>query len=208
MHPEICKIGPFVIYSYGLMLVAAFASAVSLASIQAKREGVDPDIIFNTCFVAFIAGIFGGRLLYLFEHFRYFLENPIEIIMLQHGGLSWFGGMTLGVLSGLVYLKVKKLPALKILDIVAPYLALAQSIGRIGCYFNGCCYGNTIYLPTQVYSSILLLLIYLAVRYFQTKPHKAGQVITLYLFLYSIKRFFIEFWRIEHQPVFFRLNLY
>ncbi|MFA5275948.1 MAG: prolipoprotein diacylglyceryl transferase [Candidatus Omnitrophota bacterium] len=208
MHPEICRIGPLVVYSYGLMLVIAFTCAVSLASAEAKRQNIDPEVIFNVCFLAFIFGIIGGRVLYVLEHFKDYLGNPFEMIMIQHGGLSWFGGLIFGVLSGLIYLRIKKLPVLKILDIVAPYIALAQSIGRVGCYFNGCCYGSTPYLPTQIYSSLLLLIIFLLLRYVQLRPHREGQIIVLYLILYSVKRFFIEFWRIEHGPVLFGLTLF
>jgi phosphatidylglycerol:prolipoprotein diacylglycerol transferase len=190
------------------MLVIAFTCAVSLASAEAKRQNIYSEAIFNVCFLAFISGIIGARILYVVEHFKDYLGAPLEIIMIQHGGLSWFGGLIFGVLSGLIYLRIKKLPVLKVLDIIAPYIALAQSIGRIGCYFNGCCYGSTPYLPTQIYSSLLLLLIFLFLRNFQFRPHKEGQVIVLYLILYSVKRFFIEFWRLEHSPILFGLNLF
>ena len=208
MHPEICRIGPLTIYSYGLMLVLAFTCAVSLASKEAKRQNINPEIIFNLCFFAFLSGIIGARILYVVEHFKDYLSSPLEIIMVQHGGLSWFGGLIFGAGSALIYLKIKKMPYLKVFDIITPYLALAQSIGRIGCYFNGCCYGSTPYLPTQIYSSFLLLVIFLLLRYLQFRPHKEGEIVFLYLFLYSLKRFFIEFFRLEHHPIFLGLNLF
>jgi len=92
MYPEICRIGPFTVYSYGLMLVVAFAVSSFLAGRQAKREGIDPEKIFNLSLVVFIFGVIGARIFYVAENIGYYAKNPLESIMLQHGGLSWFGG--------------------------------------------------------------------------------------------------------------------
>lgn len=220
MHPIICRIGPFTLYSYGLTLVIAFIAGSVLAGLRAKKENINPEIIFNLCFIAFIFGVIGSRLFYIIENLAYYARNPLEIIMLQKGGLSWFGGLILGSCSAFVYIKRKKLSVYKILDLIAPYLALAQAIGRIGCFLNGCCFGKVsrfgIYfpvhkaalIPTQLYSSLALFLIFLVLKYFQDKPHKEGQIFFLYLLLYSIKRFVIEFWRADNPAVFFGLTLF
>jgi phosphatidylglycerol:prolipoprotein diacylglycerol transferase len=221
MHPIICKIGPFTLYSYGLMLVLAFIIGSLLASRQAKREKINPEIILNLCFIAFICGIVGARIFYIFENLSYYLRNPAEIIMLQRGGLSWFGGLIMGGLAGVFYLRRRKLKIYKIFDIIAPYLALAQSIGRFGCLLNGCCYGkasvkfgiyfvthNAVLIPTQLYSSLTLIFIFIILKIFQDRPHQEGQIFFLYLLLYSIKRFFIEFWRADNPVIFLGLTLF
>lgn len=207
MLPEICKIGPFTIYSYGLMLAIAFFLCSALLRIQAKLKGFNPDIIFNLIFFAFISGIFGARLFYVIENIKFYLEEPLEVIMLQRGGLSWFGGLLFGAAAGTLYLKKKKLPADKTLDLIAPYAALGQSIGRIGCFLNGCCYGKNM-IPVQLYSSLLLLIMFCALRALQERKHKPGEVFFAYLFLYSVKRFFIEFLRADNEPVLFSLSLF
>jgi phosphatidylglycerol:prolipoprotein diacylglycerol transferase len=129
--------------------------------------------------------------------------------MLQHGGLSWFGGLLAGLIVSLAYLKRRNLSVYKILDLVAPFLALAQAIGRIGCFLNGCCFGTIFnFIPTQLYSSLILTLIFLLLRFLQDRPHQEGKIFFLYLLLYSAKRFFIEFWRADNPVIFLSLTLF
>ena len=220
MHPIICQMGPFTIYSYGLLLVVAFLVSSTLAAFQAKKQKINPDIIFNLSFTVFISGIIGARSLYVIENITYYLRNPLEIIMLQLGGLSWFGGLILGFLSGTVYLKKKKLSIYRILDLMSPFVALGQAIGRIGCLLNGCCFGKIskfglyfpvhklVLIPTQIYSSLALVFIFIILRFLQDRPHKEGEIFFAYLLFYSIKRFFIEFWRADNEIILFGLTLF
>lgn len=219
MHPIICKIGPFTVYSYGLMLVAAFLAGTMLAADYAKRRNLPQDTVFNLSFGAFVSGIVGARLLYIIGSFSYYLENPLEIIMLQHGGLSWFGGLAAGVAFAIVYLKKNRLPIYGTFDLLAPFIALGQAIGRIGCLLNGCCFGREseefgLYftahearlIPTQLYSSLFLVAIFIVLRILQERPHKEGQIFFTYLALYSAKRFFVEFWRADHRIIIMGLS--
>jgi phosphatidylglycerol:prolipoprotein diacylglycerol transferase len=189
------------------MLAIAFLVSSTLASIEAKKQNIPPDTIFNLFFIALIFGILGARIFYVIENLHYYLNNPIEIIMLQRGGLSWFGGLLLGILSSVIYLRKEKLPIYKVFDLIAPFIALAQAIGRIGCLLNGCCYGKTV-IPIQVYSSFLLLVVFIILRFLQQRPHKDGQIFFAYLLLYSIKRFFIEFWRLDNTIILLGLTLF
>jgi phosphatidylglycerol:prolipoprotein diacylglycerol transferase len=207
MHPIICTIGPFTIYSYGLMLALAFIIGQHLAVRQAAKDGLDPAAIFNFLFLSVSCGILGARLLYIGQNLSFYLVNPGEIIMLQHGGLSWFGGLFFGSASGICYLAKKKLPISQTLDLVAPYLALAQAIGRIGCFLNGCCFGKDS-IPTQIYSSLLLFGIFFSLILIRHLPHKKGEIFFTYLLLYSLKRFFIEFWRGDNPVIFWGLTLF
>ena len=220
MHPIICSLGPIKIYSYGLMLVAAFFIATYLAERQAKKIGLDPEIVWNTAFIGTLAGIGGARIFYVLENLAFYLQRPLEIILLQHGGLSWFGGLIFGLLAGLYYLKKKKQPVYITLDLWAPYLALAQSIGRLGCFLNGCCFGKPsawgiyfpahaeVLVPIQLYSSLILFLIFIALQLLQARPHRQGSIIYAYLLLYSIKRFIIEFFRMDNPHLLFGLTLF
>ena len=220
MYPEICKIGPFTIYSYGLMLVSAFMVGLALVSIQAKRKNIIPDKIFNFAFIVFVSGIIGARIFYIIENLGHYLKSPLEIIMLQHGGLSLFGGLILGAGAGILYLKSNKVSVYKVLDLVSPFVALAQAIGRVGCLLNGCCFGKvsefgvyfpvlqSIRIPTQIYSSLILILIFIILRLLQERPYRDGQIFFTYLFLYATKRFFMEFWRADHEVIFLGLSLF
>lgn len=220
MFPIIFQIGNFKIYSYGFMLVIAFLTAAKLVSFEAKRQGINPEMTYNFLFIVFICGILGARVFFVIENIKYYWSNPLEIIMLQNGGLSWFGGFILGSTSGIIYLKKKGQSVIKTLDLVMPYIALAQAIGRIGCLLNGCCYGkvclfgiyssqqNVVLIPTQIYSSLLLMLIFITLRILQTKKRLPGEIFFTYLFLYSIKRFFIEFWRADNPVIFSGFTLF
>jgi phosphatidylglycerol:prolipoprotein diacylglycerol transferase len=220
MYPEICKIGPLTVYSYGLMLAIAFTVSSSLATLRAKKENIPSQVILNLSFLSLVSGIIGARISYVLENIDYYLRNPLEIIMLAHGGLSWFGGLTLGTILAIIYLKKKKLPIYKILDLIAPFLALAQAIGRIGCLLNGCCFGKTaqfglyfkvhksVLVPVQLYSSILLIFIFIILRFYQDRPHRNGQIFFTYLLLYSLKRFFIEFWRADNEIILGGITLF
>ncbi len=209
MYPEICKIGPFTVYSYGLMLAISFAVSTALAVRAAKRKNFNPDTIFNFAFIIFVSGLAGARIFYVAENIGYYLKNPLEIIMLQRGGLSWFGGLILAVYVGIAYLKKKNLLVYKVLDLIAPFVALAQGIGRIGCLLNGCCFGKeSSPVPIQIYSSLLLIFIFIILRLLQDRPHRDGQIFYTYLLLYSIKRFFIEFWRADNEIIALGLTLF
>jgi len=220
MHPIICKIGPFVLYSYGLMLAVAFMVSLLLIREQARKKGIDFDLIFNLSFVVFVFGIIGARVFYIGQNLFYYIENPLEMIMLQHGGMSWFGGLIAGTCAGILFLKKRKLAVYPVMDFIVPYVALSQAIGRIGCLLNGCCYGkpseygiyfpvhDAVLIPTQIYSSLILVLIFIILRIVQDRPHKEGQILFLYLLLYSTKRFFIEFWRDDNMVIFSGLTLF
>ena len=220
MLPEICHIGPFTIYSYGLMLVLAFFASTYLVTRQAIKEELDPDKILNLCFYAFIFGIFGARVFYVLSNVHFYLRNPLEIIMLQHGGLAWFGGLIFGSVAAALFIKKNKMGLLKCLDLLAPFIALGQAIGRIGCLLNGCCFGKVskfgiyfkvfdqVLIPTQLYSSLLLLLIFFILRFMQDRKHLPGTILCTYLILYSMKRFGIEFLRNDSPRIIHGLTLF
>jgi len=220
MFPIICKIGPITFYSYGLLLAIAVVVSSIFASMRARVENIDPEIIFNLCALSFIFGIIGARIFYIIENFHYYFKNPFEIIMLQHGGLSWYGGLFAGIIFAAFYIKKRNLALYKIFDLISPFLALGQAIGRIGCLLNGCCFGsvyisglyfwahNLIIIPIQIISSGILILIFLILRLFQNKPHREGQIFFLYLLLYALKRFFVEFWRKDNPAFFLGFSLF
>ena len=221
MYPVICKFGPLTVYSYGLSLVLAFGLATFLLSRQGRYLGLNPEFFFNLSFIILLSGIIGARILYVILNINYYYNHPVEIIMFTHGGLAWFGGLILGIFSCIVYLRYRGLEIYKIFDLAAPYVALAQAIGRIGCFLNGCCFGkenlrfglyfpvhSAILIPTQLYSSLALLGIYIILRIKQVRIHKKGEIFYLYLFLYSLWRFFIEFFRGDSKIFIFHLSLF
>ncbi|MBI5186367.1 MAG: prolipoprotein diacylglyceryl transferase [Nitrospinae bacterium] len=215
MHPILFHLGPATIYSYGVAIAAAFFVGITLASKRAKKEGLDPNKIIDLCFYILIAAIVGSRLLYVGINISYFIKNPLDIFKLWQGGLVFYGGLIGAVIVAVLYLKKKRLPVWRVADLLAPSLALGQSIGRLGCFLAGCCYGkpteghwgvtfsdpdslaplHVSLHPTQLYSSFLDLAIFFALLYIQKIKKFQGQVFWTYLFLYSTGRFIIEFFR-------------
>lgn len=215
MYPILFNFGFIHIYSYGLMAATAFLVSTFLLNRYAVSLKLNKDFFWNLSFWVLLGGIIGGRLLYIFFNLRFFLENPAEIVMLWHGGLVWYGGFGGGFLLGIWYIKSKKEALLKTLDIIIPFAALGQAVGRIGCFLNGCCYGSPsergIYfpahsgylIPAQLFSSLSLLVIFIVLRWFQERPRRDGLVVVMYLLLSSLERFLEEFLRNDSSRNFY-----
>lgn len=220
MFPVLVKFGPLTIYSYGVAMAVAVFIALSLFLEEAKRQGYVKDAIVDLGMITVVSGIVGARLLYIGLNFSFFMEHPEEIIMLHHGGLAILGGIVFGVLAVYVFCRKKKLSFLKIADLLVPFVAFAQAIGRIGCFFNGCCYGipsrygfyfpvhDAVLVPSQLISSFLLLVLYVVLRATQRRAHSAGSVFARYIIFYSVLRFFVEFIRGDSLKPFFGFTIF
>ncbi|MCK4624238.1 MAG: prolipoprotein diacylglyceryl transferase [Phycisphaerae bacterium] len=134
------------IYGYGLMLVLGFICSTFLARRRAKRFGESPDVIVTVGLLSLVSGIVGARLAYVIEKWQdqfAWRSDPMgEILDITSGGLIYFGGVVLAVVVVWVYLRVKRLPIRRYLDILAPVVMLGLAFGRMGCTLNGCCYGG------------------------------------------------------------------
>jgi phosphatidylglycerol:prolipoprotein diacylglycerol transferase len=224
MYPIICSIGPFAVYAYGLMLALAVIAASYLAARQGVRQGLSKDVIYDLAFWVVLWGILGARVFYIFLNIEYFWQNPLEIMMLQKGGLAWQGSLVAGVLAGIFFIRLKKLPLLLVMDVVAPFIALGHAIGRIGCLLNGCCYGKAwdhgLYFPvwherlhpTQIYMALGELAAFLILRSLQSDARwakqPAGRLFVFYLILSSLERFIVEFFRADHDVLWGGLSIF
>lgn len=136
MYPEIVSIGPFTIYSYGLMLGIAFITASFILNGEFGRKNLDPNYATEVTFIAILFGIVGSKLFHLFENWGEFLRDPIGMAF-SPGGLTFYGGLIIATLAIYISSKRKKIPFLYVADSAAPSLALAYGIGRIGCHLAG-----------------------------------------------------------------------
>lgn len=136
MCPELFKIGPFTVYSYGLMLGTAFIIASYILTKETERRKLNPNLATEITFISIIFGIIGAKLFHLFEHWDAFLREPLGMAF-SPGGLTFHGGLILVIIAVWIYSKRKKIPFLTIADLAAPSLALAYGIGRIGCHLAG-----------------------------------------------------------------------
>lgn len=219
MYPVLFKCQLFTIYTYGVFVALAFFVSSWLVSLEAKKRGFDDNVIYNLCVLLLVSGIISARIFYVVLSWDYFKADPLEIIKLQHGGLVWFGGLIGAVISSALFLKINRLPVIQMIDLFAPYVALGQAIGRIGCFFNGCCHGKEgsvgiffplqerILFPSQLIDSAFLLFIFVILKYLGPRL-RVGMVFVSYLILASMQRFFMEFFRGDERPFYWGLSIY
>jgi phosphatidylglycerol:prolipoprotein diacylglycerol transferase len=149
LDPILIHITPtFGIHWYGILIVTGVVLGASYASWRAKRDGEDPDHVWNALILAIILGIIGSRIYHVFSQpeggmvgWTYYREHPIEILYIWQGGMGIYGAIVGGVLGVLVYAWRVRLRPLQWLDYGAPGLALGQAIGRWGNFVNQELYG-------------------------------------------------------------------
>ena len=130
------------IYSYGVMLVIGFLAGIALGKARARKMGIDPDVITEIGMRAMIAGIVGARLFHVVENFRSYWPQVHKVLYIHEGGLVLYGGI-LTVLPVLAhYVRKQKLSVPKLFDVLALSLAIGLMFGRLGCFLNGCCFGD------------------------------------------------------------------
>lgn len=134
------------IYGYGLMLVLGFLLGIYLARWRARRFGESPDAVTTLGLLALVAGVVGSRLAFVIEKWDSqfaWREDPLpEILNITSGGLIYYGGAALVFVSIIAYLRLRRMPIRRYLDIIAPSLMIGLAFGRMGCLLNGCCYGG------------------------------------------------------------------
>ena len=216
MHPELCRLGPFAIHTYGVALAAAFLLALTLAR-QAVRHDLkglvpmDEPALADWAVWAMGGGILGGRVFYVVLNWDVYAAHPLEIVALWHGGLVWHGGLAGGVIATWGYLRRRGLGFRRGVDQVIPCVVLGHAVGRLGCFANGCCAGLPTHawwgvqfpgtvervVPTQLLESASLVILYLLLRAAQRPAilRAPGRLFGIYLVGYGLIRWTVECWR-------------
>jgi phosphatidylglycerol---prolipoprotein diacylglyceryl transferase len=221
MYPKILEFGPVTIHTYGLLLAAAFIAGIWITSRNARKEGIDPDAIWNLGLAVIFSALVGAKIILLFSNFQYYSQNFREIFSLStlRSTGVYYGGLLLALGAAALYLMKKRLSAVKMADLAAPGIALGQAISRLGCLSAGCCYGKPTHLPwgitfrnqysyenvgvplnvplhpTQIYDALGAICLFAFLMWRLSKKHFAGQIILEFLALYSLLRFIVEFFR-------------
>ena len=151
--PRVAEWGPLPVFGFGSMLFLAFLAATALLQWQARREGLDPDRVMDLSLWIFLGGLLGARLLFIVRNPQQF-QTLSDFFKIWQGGLVFYGGVVAALLIFLGYTRRHKLPAFRVLDVVAPALALGIGIGRFGCLLNGCCWGKVTEPPLPAPFSI------------------------------------------------------
>jgi phosphatidylglycerol:prolipoprotein diacylglycerol transferase len=150
MYPILLEFWKIKIYTYGLFVALGFILGSDFAAREAKRVGESPARILDITFWFVIAGILGARILFIFMNIGDYVSDPFRILKIWEGGLAWYGGVVGAFLAAYLYTKRRKMSFAKVLDVIAPGVALGLAIGRWGCFSAGCCYGKTSGLPWAV----------------------------------------------------------
>src|SRR6267143_492155 len=220
MYPRLLELGPITVYTYGVLLAAAYLLGLKLAMVRAKARGLDANRVLALGIYIIISALVGAKLLLLVTDFRTFKADPHELLTLARSGGVFYGGLILAVVVALWYIRRVGLPLWTTCDVFAPGIALGHVVGRFGCFFAGCCYGKPTTKPwgitftdpfaqsnvgtplgvplhpTQLYEAgaELLILIILLVTERKGRPFP-GRTFWLYMLLYAVSRFIIEFYR-------------
>jgi len=222
MYPRLFELGPITVYTYGLLLAAAYLLGLQLARVRAAKRGLDANRILDLGIYIIISALVGAKLLLLVTDWSSFKADPRELLTLARSGGVFYGGLILAVIVALWYIVRAGLPLWTTCDVFAPGIALGHVIGRFGCLFAGCCFGKPVsqahwwtvtftdpfaasnvgtplgvpLYPTQLFEAGAELIILFLLLWSERKGRSfAGRTFWLYMLLYAISRFIIEFYR-------------
>jgi len=220
MFPRLFELGYITVYTYGVLLAAAYLLGLQLARVRAKNRGLDANRVLDLGIYIIISALLGAKLLLLITDFKSFTADPRELLTLARSGGVFYGGLIVAVVVALWYIRRVGLPLWTTCDVFAPGIALGHIVGRLGCLFAGCCYGKPTdkpwgitftdpfaatnvgtplgvpLHPTQLYEAgaelVILMLLLTTERKGRAYP---GRTFWLYMLLYAVSRFIIEFFR-------------
>jgi phosphatidylglycerol:prolipoprotein diacylglycerol transferase len=218
--PGLPLVGDLTIYTYGVLLAAAYLVGLKLAMVRAKARGLDQTRVLDLGIYIIISALVGAKLLLLVTDFSTYTSNPRELLSLARSGGVFYGGLILPVGVAVWYIRRIGLPLWTTCDVFAPGIALGHVVGRLGCLFAGCCFGKPTTLPwgitftdpfaaanvgtplnqplhpTQLYEAgaeALILMFLLATE--SRGKRFPGRTFWLYMFLYAVSRYVIEIYR-------------
>ncbi len=218
--PRFLGVGPITVYTYGVLLAAAYLLGLKFAMTRAKARNLDETRVLDLGIYIIISALIGAKLLLLVTNFQTFRDNPRELMSLVWSGGVFYGGLILAVAVALLYIRKVGLPLWTTCDVFAPGIALGHVIGRLGCFFAGCCYGkptdhpwgitftdpftalnvgtplNIPLHPTQLYEAGAEALILILLLVSESRGRRfPGRTFWGYVFLYGISRYVIEIYR-------------
>lgn len=221
MFPRLFHLGSFNLPTYGVLVALGVITGLTMAAKVGRRQGLDPDNVWNLGILAVLSAIVGAKILLIVNDWSWYTAHPGEIFSfatLQAGGV-FYGGLIAAIAASVWYIRRHHMPALRTCDSFAPGLALGHSIGRLGCFAAGCCYGKPTehfwgvtftnplakewvgtplgvrIQPTQLFESAVELANFLFLYWLVKRKKFEGQVIGSYLFIYGVARYFLEFIR-------------
>ena len=228
MFPRLFQVGPLTVYSYGVLMGMGTLLAVVWPVRLAHKDGIPIAKAEGLGLVIVLSAVIGSKLLTAFDYPEFYSGDWDRVM--DRGGV-FYGGFLLAVLTSAIYMRLTHLPGWRFADCIAPGLALAQGLGRIGCFLAGCCWGRETDLPigviftsdlahqitgvplhlkvhpTQLYEAGIALLAIPFLLWLRTRKSFDGQVVLTYVLYYSVARFFLEFFRGDPRGYYFNDSL-
>jgi phosphatidylglycerol---prolipoprotein diacylglyceryl transferase len=209
MFPTIATIGPVTIYSFGLLLGLGLIFATYYVWKHGRPTSLSEEQVLDTAFLTILGGLVGARLLFVLSNLSQFTEDPALAWQFWKGGLSFWGAILGGTMVIFILARRLRWPAGSLFDLAAPALALGSFFGYIGAFLAGSAYGavtdapwgvrllglDGLRQPTQLIDAIWQLLIFIILIRIRPRSPFYGFLAFLYLILYSLERFLVEFWR-------------
>ena len=231
INPVLFELGPFQIRYYGLLWAAGFVIAYFLINYMAKRKQLPltKDDVSDLIVYEIVGVVLGARLAYiLFYNPQFYIQNPLEILVLWHGGLSFHGGLLGAIASAYLFCKKKKMEFYDLADIVVVPAALALALGRLGNFANAELYGRITNVPwcidysknqfvevpsvcrhpSQIYASIKNLIIFSALWLIKDKKMPKGFMFWSFVALYGLFRTIVELFRQPDEQIGFIFNYF
>ncbi len=230
MYPRLFELYGVSIYTYGLMLVAAYLIGLRVAVARGRARGLNDARVMDLGILVIFGALVGAKLLLFVVEFDHILENPAFVWTLLQSAGVFYGGLILAVGAAFWFMRKHRMPLWTTCDAFAPGIALGQAVGRAGCLLAGCCYGQPTDLPwgitftdpmaaanagtpldvalhpTQLYESAAALLIVSVLLLLERRGRMfPGQLFWSYLLLYPVARFAIEFFRGDPRGTVFDL---
>jgi phosphatidylglycerol:prolipoprotein diacylglycerol transferase len=227
MCPILFQLGRLTVYAYGSILALGFIVGGVLVLLKVRKEGISLDRMVELFCLTIFSALLGARGLDVLVDLPSYREDPLKVFRLWEGGLTFYGGFLLAVGAGIIYMRWYRLPVWKMADLFTPSVALGLFFARIGCFMAGCCYGKATILPwgvtfihpqslarlgvplhpTQLYEAAGCLSLFLFLTWTEKKKSYEGEIFWLFLLLYSLLRFLIEFFRDDPRGFLFETFL-
>ncbi|WP_287152858.1 prolipoprotein diacylglyceryl transferase [Candidatus Solincola tengchongensis] len=222
MRPELFKIGPLTVHSYGFFLALAFIVGMLVSFMYLRRKFLDAYVVFELVLAAAVGGIVGARLFYVLGHWREFSDRWWEAFKFWNvQGLVFYGGFILGILAAVAVVRLRGVSVGQVLDSGGLAVPAALAVARVGCYLNGCCFGKSSGLPwavtfplrtqmemgmprnpvhpTQIYELLMDLGIFVILLAVHRRFRYRGEIMLSFIMLYAVARFSNEFFRYHTQ---------
>ena len=214
--PIVWQFGPLALRWYGLLIALAVLLGLNLSQFLAKKRQLNPNLVGDLALGLVIASLLGARCYYVLFQWSYYRQNPWEILAIWQGGLAIHGAILAGLATTWFYAQRQRVSLWQLTDVLVPSLALGQTIGRWGNFFNSEAFGVPtdlpwkLYIPyehrppefrqfayfhpTFLYESIWNFLVFCLLMYlfFRYPRLRVGTLTLVYFSGYSIGRFFIE----------------